>query len=161
MSDEKKFVNYSPVGELKFPRLNKPDAFRGSSAYKTVVLLDAEDAEVIEFVEKLELHVFKDLKKGDYRPLKLVDGVYELTVKRKESLGKPLFFEPTGDRSSEMLERAPGLIWGGTRASVSFTAWPYDGGVTFGLIGVSIHELVVPPKKKGGKETTGGVDFES
>lgn len=146
---KRKFVNYSPVGEFKFPRLNKPDEFRGKSSYKTTVLLDPSKDEVKEFVAKLDAHVFDKLKKGDYRPLKEnADGMLELVVKRNADFGAPKFFKPTGERSSEQIERAPGLIWGGTTGSVSFTAYHYEGGVSFAMAGVTVHNLVEPEKKK-------------
>jgi hypothetical protein len=150
MTEQKrKFVNYSPVGTLVYPRLNKPDEFRGKSFYKAVVLLDPKNEEVQAFVEKLDTHVFNKLDKGDYRPLKTnADGMLELTVKRKADFGPPRFFLPTGERSSEEIDQAPGLIWGGTEASVSFTAYNYTGGVTFALTGVTIHKLVEPEEKK-------------
>ena len=146
---KRKFVNYSPVGILKFPRLNKPDEFRGKTFYKTVVILDPKDQEVIDFVEKLESHIFSNLKAGDYRPLKKnADGMLELTVKRNADFDAPKFFKPTGPKSSEQLPKAPGLIWGGTEASVSFTSYQYQGGVTFALAGVTIVKLVEPPKQE-------------
>lgn len=145
--DKKKFVNYSPVGILKYPRLNKPDEYNGQSFFKAVLVLDPTSVEVQEFVNKLETHVFSNLTEKDYRPLKMVDGMLELTVKRKADFGAPKFFKPTGERSSELLEKAPGLIWGGTEASVSFTSYNYGRGVTFALAGVTIHKLVEPEKQ--------------
>jgi len=153
MTEQKrKFVNYSPVGTLKYPRLNKPDEFRGKSSFKTILVLDPKDEAVIEFMEKLDTHVFDRLNEGDYRPVKEVDGMLELTVKRNSDFGPPLFFEPTGPKSSEKLDRAPGLIWGGTEASVSFTCYHYEGGVSFALAGVTIHKLVEPENKHGDKK---------
>ena len=151
-SNTKRFVNYSPVGTLKFPRLNKPDEFKGKTFYKAVVILDPANKEVQDFVEKLETHVFSKLKTGDYRPLKTVDGMLELTVKRNAEFGAPKFFVPTGPKSSEQIDRAPGLIWGGTEASVSFTAYQYDSGVSFAMAGVTIHKLVEPEKREEGAE---------
>jgi hypothetical protein len=150
MTDQKrKFVNYSPVGTLKYPRLNKPDTFKGKTFYKATLVLDPANAEVQEFVDKLETHVFSNLSEGDYRPLKMNDeGMLELVVKRNADFGAPKFFVPTGEKSSEQIEKAPGLIWGGTEASVSFTSYPYDGGVSFAMAGVTIHKLVEPEKKE-------------
>lgn len=149
MTDQKKkkFVNYSPVGTLKYPRLNKPDTFKGKTFYKATLILDPANEEVQEFVEKLETHVFSKLKEGDYRPLKMVDGMLELVTKRNADFDAPKFFAPTGPKSSEQLGSAPGLIWGGTEASVSFTTYQYDGGVSFALTGVTIHKLVEPENK--------------
>jgi len=151
MTEQKKrFVNYSPVGKLHYPRLNKPDEFRGKTFYKTIVILDPKNEEVEAFVAKLEEHVFSKLNKGDYKPLKTNDdGMLELTVKRNADYGEPKFFKPTGPKSSERLDRAPGLIWSGTEASVSFTAYHYDTGVSFALAGVTIHNLVEPKPRDG------------
>jgi len=153
MSDQKKFVNYSPVGTFKFPRLNKPDEFKGNSFFKTTVVLDPEDDAVIEFMDKLDSHVFKDMKKTDYKPIKInEEGQIELVVKRKAAFGPPRFFVPTGEKSSEEIEKAPGLIWGGTTGSVSFTSYKYEGGVTFAMTGVTIHDLVEPAPREEAKE---------
>ena len=153
MNEKKKpFINYTPVGILSYPKLNKPDVptlFKGASTYQTTILLKKDDEGVAEFMEKLTTHVLSDLKEGDYSPVKDLGDSYSIKVKRKSDFGQPKFLEPKpdGEFGSNLLDKAPGLIWSGTEASVSFTSYRYATGVTFALCGVCIHKLVEPEKQ--------------
>ena len=158
MTDQaKKFVNYTPVGTLNYPKLNKADVptkFKGTATYQTEIILQKSDEGVEEFMEKLNTHVLSKLNDGDYSPVKDLGDSYSIKAKRREEFGQPMFFEPTGDRSAKKLDKIPGLVWTGTKASISFTTYEYGGGVSFALIGVCIHELVEPEKQEKREPTT-------
>lgn len=146
----KKFVNYTPVGTLNYPKLNKADVptkFKGAATFQTEIILMKDDEGVAEFMEKLDTHVLSKLKEGDYSPVKDLGDSYSIKAKRKEEYGQPKFFEPSGEKSAVLLEKIPGLVWSGTKASISFTTYEWAGGVSFALIGVCIHELVEPESR--------------
>lgn len=143
-----KFVNYTPVGTLEFPRLNKPDEFRGKKSFQTQIVLDKSNADVQDFLDKLDTHVLSKLKDGDYRPIKIDGDKVTIKVKRNADFGAPSFYEPKSEgKGFDKLEKAPGLVWSGTKASLGFTTYEYDGGVSFNLVSVAVHELVEPENK--------------
>ncbi len=148
---QKKFVNYTPVGTLNYPKLNKADVptkFKGAATFQTEIILKKDDEGVAAFMEKLDTHVLSKLKEGDYSPVKDLGDSYSIKAKRREEFGQPMFFEPSGDKSSNRLDKIPGLVWTGTKASISFTTYEYATGVSFNLVGVCIHELVEPEARE-------------
>lgn len=151
-------LHFTPTGELQWPKLTRPDEFRGKSAFKTDLVLDPKDDEVVAFMAVLEETVFQDLEKGAYKPVKEVDGKLVLSFKRNADFGPPRILMAVRDEDGELMMNehgftklveapAPGPIWGGTKANVSFTPYFYAGGVGFGLAGVGIIEYIAPPPR--------------
>ncbi|MPX98309.1 hypothetical protein EHW61_16930, partial [Salinivibrio sp. VYel6] len=124
-----------PLGEARYPKLNKPDTkFNPEGEYKTDLLYSPDDPKVKAVIQKLE-DLAADFaenheKDGETIPVyrELEDGRIMLRVKQKafeykgeKHLPQPLFFDAKGKR----IETGVPNIYGGSKLVVGVEAVPF------------------------------------
>ncbi|ADV88573.1 phage single-stranded DNA-binding protein [Vibrio vulnificus] len=148
-----------PVGIAQFPWLNKPDThYDKNGAYKTDLVVNPEDSDVKETVEKLEdiLRDYWQNEKGGKGEMVDVlmekDGKFFFRVKQSAFeykgelvLPKPVFYDARGRR----MVKEP-AIYGGSEIALSVEVWPYSRTETVREGGkrvtIETHGLTLKPK---------------
>lgn len=148
-----------PVGIAQFPWLNKPDThYDKNGAYKTDLVVNPEDSDVKETVEKLEgiLRDYWQNEKGGKGEMSDIliekDGKFFFRVKQSSFeykgelvLPKPVFYDARGRR----MVKEP-AIYGGSEIAISVEVWTYSRTETYIINGkrqnVETHGLTLKPK---------------
>jgi hypothetical protein len=144
----------SPAGIAQYPRLNKPDEYKGKKSYKSNLILDPEDEGVQEFLDRVKdvaeasmASAVAELKKGDgkkkakakkvelflpYEPE--YDDNGDETGKVIVKARKNAEFEKDGEvvqtkvhifDSNGVIVKKPPIVWGGSTLKLAVDLFPF------------------------------------